>query len=120
MFSKIKSFISGIFSGKKAGCEKYKPGSGKKNKKSGKKSNNFDRKSGAESASVKRKKNDGRKKNTVKKEDKVLSIPVKKEVPAHPEKLEEIETCEGKVRFLDYALNELVQHGIQHADDRDF
>ena len=115
MFSKIKSFISGIFSKKKAGCEKYKPESGKKNKKSGKKSNNFDRKSGAESASVKRKKNDGRKKNTVKKEDKVLSIPVKKEVPAHPEKLEEIETCEGKVRFLDYALNELVQHGIQHA-----
>jgi len=38
-----------------------------------------------------------------------------KKIPAKPEKLTEVAICEGKMRFLDLALHEDVQFGIQHA-----
>ncbi len=115
MFSKIKSLISGIFSGKNGEEKIEKTQNYGKKKKSAKKGNNGSCRSGMESSAGKSRKNDVRKKKTVKKEDKILSIPVKKEIPVHPDKLDDVEPCEGKVRFLDYALNELVQYGIQHA-----
>ena len=50
------------------------------------------------------------------------TLPVKKQpvrekrnIPQKPEKLYEVAPCEGKMRFLDLALHEDIQYGIQHA-----
>ena len=115
MFNKIKEFISGIFSQKNTGIKDHRPEKTGNKKNSGKKRGDRCRIAHYESDSVNRKKNSGRKKDNVKKENKSAAIPEKKKIPMHPEKLEDVEPCEGKVRFIDYALHESVQFGIQHA-----
>ena len=115
MFSKIKSFVKSIFSGKKENENSQLQTSGKKNSSGkGRRNKNQQDKSGKRNMPVSKK--SGRKKSLPpKKREEQSFIPVKKEIPPRPEKLEEVPLCEGKVRFLDYALHESVQFGIQHA-----
>lgn len=62
-------------------------------------------------------KKSGNRKKSVKPEKDTPKVPreEKKVIPPRPEKLSDVPPAEGKVRFLDYALHESVQFGIQHA-----
>lgn len=102
MFSKIKSFLSGIFSEKtekSAPVCRQKSESAKHNSKKIQKNQSSGKKQ--EKKSVVRQKID----NTVK----------KTAVPKLPENLKDVPVCEGKLRFLDLPLHKSVQFGIQHA-----
>jgi len=109
VFSKVKSLFKRLFS---SGSKENKSVVRKDNKKNpgNKKSAN----PGKDPA--RQKKNNRREKNKFPAEKSTVQRTVKKKViPSHPEKLQEVAVCEGKLRFLDLALHETVQFGIQHA-----
>ncbi len=60
------------------------------------------------------KKNTGNNKNNSSSANRALP-PEKRKTPNKPEKLNEVAPCEGKMRFLDLALHEDIQYGIQYA-----
>ena len=100
MFSKIKSFVKNLFSAK---VEEKSPGPAKQAKK---------KKHTPKAAPPPAKPKPKKKKAAVQAAPAVKEE--KKVIPPRPEKLADVPLCENKVRFLDYALHEDVQFGIQH------
>ena len=106
MFSKIKSFVKNLFS---AGAEEKSPVPAKPAKKK--------KRTARPAAAVP---STAPKPKAKKKKAPAQTAPApvkaeKKVTPPRPETLADVPVCEGKVRFLDYALHENVQFGIQHA-----
>ena len=106
MFSKIKNFVKNLFS---ARAEEKSPVPARQAKKK-----KHTTKAPAVPAAAPKNKNKKKKPPVQAANDKVKAEK-KFTPPPRPETLADVPVCEGKVRFLDYALHENVQFGIQHA-----
>jgi ATP-dependent RNA helicase RhlB len=106
VFSKIKNFVKNLFS---ARAEEKSPVPARQAKKK-----KHTTKAPAVPAAAPKNKNKKKKPPVQAANDKVKTEK-KFTPPPRPEALADVPVCEGKVRFLDYALHENVQFGIQHA-----
>jgi len=115
VFKSIKSFFKKLFSDEKIENNSVVTGKKDNTGKQSSKNKPSGNRSGKDIPKSQRVKNKREPERKGKKKETHNTPPVVRNIPPRPEALKDVPVCDGKLRFLDLALHEDVQFGIQNA-----